>query len=50
MWVTLVVGGVVVVVGVSVWVALLEYELSLRRSLAGLVAWLVWVSLMAGVV
>ena len=50
MWLTLVVGGAVVVVGVSAWVALSEYELWLRRSLAGAVAWLVWVSLMAGVV
>ena len=50
MWVTLVVSGAVVVVGVSVWVALSGYELWLRRSLAGAVAWLVWVSLMAEVV
>ena len=49
MWVTLVVGGVVFVVGVSVWVALSKYELWLRRSLVGFVALLVWVSLMAGV-
>ena len=35
--------------GVSVYVALSEYELWLRRSLVGFVAWLVWVSLMAGV-
>jgi hypothetical protein len=48
-WVALVVGGAVVV-GVSVWVALSGYELWLRGSLAGAVAWLVWVSLMAGVV
>ena len=36
--------------GVSVWAALSEYVLWLRRSLAGAVARLVWVSLMAGVV
>ena len=46
----MVVSGAVVVVGVSVWVALSGYELWLRRSLAGAVAWLVWVSLMAEVV
>ena len=50
MWVTLVVGGAVVVVGVFVWVALPEYELWLRRSLAGAVVWLVWASLVAEVV
>jgi hypothetical protein len=36
--VTLVVVVAVVVVGVSVWVALSEYEVWLRRSLAGAVA------------
>ena len=36
--------------GVSVWVALSEYELRLRRSLAGAMAWLVWMSLMASLV
>ena len=46
----MVVSGAVVVVGISVWVALSGYELWLRRSLAGAVAWLVWVSLMAEVV
>ena len=46
----MVVSGAVVVVGVSVWAARSEYVLWLRRSLAGAVAWLVWVSLMAGVV
>ena len=50
MWVTLVVSGAVVVVGVSVWVALSEYELWLRRSLAEAVAWMVCVSSMAEVV
>jgi hypothetical protein len=50
-WVTLVVGGAaVVVMGVSVWVALSELESWLRRSLAGVVAWPVWMSLMAAVV
>ena len=44
--VTLVVGGAaVVVVGV-----LAEFGLWLRRSLAGAVAWLVWMSLMVEVV
>ena len=50
MWDTLVVSEEVVDVGVSVWVALSEYELWLSRSWAGAVAWLVWVSLVAGVV
>ena len=50
MWVTLVVSDEVVDVGVSVWVALSEYELWLRRSSAGAVAWLVSVSLMAEIV
>jgi hypothetical protein len=49
-WVTWVVGGAVVVVGVSVWVALSGFKLWLGRSLAGVVVWLVWVSLMAEVV
>ena len=49
MWVTWVVCGTVVVMGVSVWVALSECEVWLRGSLAGAVAWLVWVSLVVEV-
>ena len=50
MWVTLVVSSEVAVLCVSVWVALSEYELWLRRSWTGAVAWRVWLSLMAEVV
>ena len=37
-------------VDISVWVVVSEYVVWLRRSLAGAVAWLMWVSLMAEVV
>ena len=42
--------GAVAGVDVSVWVVVSEYVVCLRRSLAGAVAWLVWVSSLVGVV
>ena len=42
--------GAVAGVDVSVWVVVSEYVVWLRRSLAGAVAWLVWVSSLVGVV
>jgi hypothetical protein len=45
-----VVVGAVAGVDVSVWVVVSEYVVWLRRSLAGAVAWLVWVSSWVGVV
>ena len=42
--------GAVAGVDVSVWVVVSEYVVWLRRSLAGTVAWLVWVSSLVGVV
>ena len=45
-----VVVGAVASVDVSVWIVVSEYVVWLRRSLAGAVAWLVWVSSWVGVV
>ena len=42
--------GAVAGVDVSVWVVVSEYVVWLRRTLAGAVAWLVWVSSWVGVV